>query len=411
MTYLSKAILSLVASATILGIALILISNPRHEPISRAVAQSAESALLPISLLSQDAKVVAARAIAKYRAIKPGRASDYFHRWRFEAQEGTYSINLELQIEMGQMLTQSAFRRTFPGSAPLFFRSPYGWEVRQRTAPNARKHWEYEHHVDQFLATCAEIGAPLSLSTETDFGRVSIGELLDASRRSFDSSQEPCWTLVAYCTYLPQESQWQNRFGELCSYESMVEGILSLPLDSGSCGGTHKQYALAYFLNSPSSTHLKSTLRQQCVEYLGRSSRLLERSQLPSGAWSPLWATSPSEQPDASDSTSIRAVDLIRITGHQLEWVGIAPAASRPSIACTAHALRFVAGALSQVDATSVVGDYCAYSHAACVLDRALMSESLVPLPVRARSGERTPGNLTGFLTNGEGSLSAAQTP
>jgi hypothetical protein len=412
MARLSRAMFWLMAGATILGTASISICKVRYQDASKEPTPGVRSRPQPLApLLSQDTKVLASRAIANYRAAKPRRVSDHFHRWRFEALEGVYSLNRELRIDIGQMLTQSAFRKTFPGSAPLFFRSPYGWEVRQRTATHAREHWEYEHHIDQFLATCAEVGAPLGLSIETDFGTVSIGELLDASRRSYDSSQEPCWTLVAYCTYLPEESQWENRFGELCSYESMVKGILSLPLDSGSCGGTHKQFALAHFLNSQSSATLNASLRQQCEEYLRHSSRLLERSQLPSGAWNPLWAAGTSEVADASDTSLIRGVDLIRITGHQLEWVGIAPAVSCPSSDSISRALRFVAEALNQVDGASIQGDYCAYSHAACVLRRALISENAGPRPIEAPSVESAPANLGRFLTNREGSRSAAQTP
>jgi hypothetical protein len=410
----SRAVFLLVVAATFVGTASLLTSQPRsYEAPNESTRVGQPGSFREIFPISPDTKALATRAVAKYRAIKPRRASDLFHRWRFEALEGAYSRNRDLQAEIGRMLTQSTFHKTFPGSAPLFFRSPYGWEVRQRTAKHAREHWEYEHHVDQFLATCAEIGVPLSLSIETDFGRVSVGELLEASRRNFDTSQEPCWTLVAYCAYLPEESQWQNRFGESCSYKSMIEGILALPLDSGSCGGTHKQLALAYFLQGPSVANLSGGLRRKCEEYLARSSTLLEHSQLPNGAWTPLWATSLSEAADASDSGSVRGLDLIRITGHQLEWIGIAPPSSRPSTSCISRALRFVAAALNQIDQRSIHVDYCAYSHAACVLQRTLLSETLPPSAplLQAPSAVETPENVPTFLTIREGSQSAAQTP
>jgi hypothetical protein len=350
------------------------------------------------------------RAVVKYDSARPLRVSDHFHRWCFDSLKGPYSLNSLLQREVGQILAQNSFRRSFPGSAPLVFRSPHGWEVRQRTAPNAHDHWEYEHHVDQFLATCGQIGAPSGLSVETDFGRVSIGELLDASRRSFDTSQELCWTLVAYCSYLPNEPQWQNRFGETCSYESIVKDILSLPLDSGSCGGTHKQFAIAYFMNSPSGEQLTTRLRRQCEDYLGRSSKLLEESQLRNGAWGPTWTES---QSGTSDWGSTRAVDLVRITGHQLEWVELAPAAVRPTSACVSRALQFLAEAFDRADVSDIQRDYCAYSHAACVLKRALASQGTLLL-----SGEhlpsreaRAPAVLADFPTSREGSRLAAQTP
>jgi hypothetical protein len=353
------------------------------------------------------------QALAKYDSAKPLRASDHFHRWCFDGLQGSYSVNSRLQRDTDQLLDQSCFRRTFPGSSPLFFRSDYGWEVRQRTAQNAREHREYEHHIDQFLATCAQIGAPLSLCIETDFGRISIGELLDASRRSFDNSQELCWTLVAYCSYYPEEPEWENRFGEQCSYESIVKEILSLPLDSGSCGGTHKQFALAYFLGSSAAKQLSEDLRLQCKDYLVRSTKLLEGSQLPNGAWGSQWVKSGANASDTQDGVPIRGIDLVRITGHQLEWIALAPCACRPPVACTSRAFRFLAESLDRADVGTIQKQYCAYSHAACVLQRALIT-TRNPLPSTGTVGvvdNRSQRGFSIFATTCEGSRDEAQIP
>jgi hypothetical protein len=301
---------------------------------------------------------------------------------------GAYAVNSELQGDVERVLRQADFRRTFPRSPPLFFRSSYGWEVRQRTAPNVQHHWEYEHHVDQFLATCAEIGVPLGLPVETDFGSFTVGELLDASRRSFDASQEICWSLVAYCGYLPDEMRWENRFGETCSYESMAEAILALPLDRGTCGGTHKQFALAFLLRHASLRSISADLRRRCEDYLSQSSRLLERSQLPNGAWSPLWANGSSTVTDNRDDGPIRGDDLVRITGHQLEWIEILPTSLRPSSACISRALQFLIDGLKRSDSTSIQRDYCAYSHAACVLQRALLNDHVIVSAEVARNSD-----------------------
>jgi hypothetical protein len=376
MARLSKPIISALAVATLFGSASIWPASRRFE--GAATDGTSVSASESAPLLSAKTRTLAEQAIAKYAAARPLRVSDHFHRWRFDSLIGPYSQNSTLQRELRELRDKGNFRRTFPGSPPLFFRSPYGWDVRQRTPKSMEDHWQYEHHVDQFLASCAETGVPLSLTIETDFAPVSVGELLEASRRSFETSQELCWTLVAYCTYLPNEPEWQNRFGESCSYESMIENLLSQSLSSGSCGGTHKQYAIACYLGSPAIAHSSSSLCKRCEDYLRQSSRLLEQSQLPSGAWDPGWAGSPSETPDSKDSSPIRGVDLVRITGHQLEWILVAPKSCRPSSTCSAQALRFLAEILSQADATSIHKDYCAYSHAACVLQRTLLSDSQV---------------------------------
>jgi hypothetical protein len=342
---------------------------------ARAPAQeSAVQPSLPVKI-SATTRASALRALTNYDGVKPARVSDHFHRWCFDAIQGSFPENSKLQLELALIQGQQSFRKAFPGSPPLFFRSPYGWEVRERTAPHLRDHWQYEPHLDQFLAACAQIGVPLRLPIETDFGQVAVGELLDASRRTFDLSQEVCWTLIAYSTYLPDEPLWTNRFDEQCSYQSMIESILALPLDSGSCGGTHKQLALAWFLTGPSATRLDTNLRRKCENYLRRSGRALEVSQLASGAWGPFWAKERTESQAASGPSLVRGVDLVRITGHQLEWVDQAPPRCRPSSECVKRAIEFLARALDVAEISSMRKDYCAYSHAACVLQRALLRE------------------------------------
>jgi hypothetical protein len=369
------------------------------------------SSLTPPLAPAERSKIL--QALAKYDSAKPLRASDHFHRWCFDSLKGSYSRNSQLQRDVDQLLVQSGFRRAFPGSSPIIFQSPFGWEVRQRTVQNAREHREYEHHVDQFLATCAQIGAPPSLPIETDCGRVSIGELLEASRRSFNNSQELCWTLVAYCSYLSDEPEWENRFGERCSYESIVKEILSLPLDSGSCGGTHKQFALAYILGSPAAKQLNGDLQRQCEDYLVRSSKILESSQLPNGSWSPQWATIAAKASDTQNGLPIRGIDLVRITGHQLEWIGIAPGACRPPIACTSRAIRFLADSLDRADVGTIQKEYCAYSHAACVLQRTLIPIQNPQMSKESAQADdnRSQGDSSRFLTTREGSRDEAQIP
>jgi hypothetical protein len=333
-----------------------------------------------VPLLDVTMKPVIAGVVEKFRSVPLKRASDYFHRWRLDAQFGTYSVNPQLRAEMNHVLRRDEFKRTFPLSRPLVYRSPFGWEVRQRMLSQPRQP-EFEYHVDQFLAACAEVEAPLNLSIETESGAVTLGELLDASRLNFEKGQEGYWTLVAYCAYRPNETHWRNRFGEPCSYETMVEEILSQPLDEGSCGGTHKQYALAYLLSQPTVADLLPVdLQCRCKDYLRLSSDALRHSQLPNGAWSPAWAQD--EIFNQSGPLVFTKADLVRITGHHLEWIGMAPPKVCPPQSSVATAIRFLAGELNRAKISTIQGDYCAYSHAACVLAR-IGSRSVQPEDAR----------------------------
>jgi hypothetical protein len=401
---------ALLVAATLAGAASTLALALRREVVCCSARitsiERGGSPLLAAGLSAAD-RVRAFQALEKYRAARPLRVSDHFHRWCFDARRAPYPVNKDLQSDVARILSQSGFRQAFRGSAPLFFRSPYGWEVRQRTEKYARQHWQYEHHIDQFLATCAEIGAPLNLPIESDFGPTTVGELLEASRRSFDPSQEVNWTLAAYCAFLPEEPEWTNRFGEVCSYRSIVKAILTQPPGEGSCGGTHNQLALAHFLISPSAGRLDRSLLQQCEDYLASASHLLERGQLPNGAWTPLWAQNPTEAA-RSDSHPVSGDDLVRITGHHLEWISMVPAALRPSSACTGRALKFLIWALERANSATIEHDYCAYSHAAGVIQCALLQ---APQGAREINRPLDAGIFQNPGSSREGSRGAAQNP
>jgi hypothetical protein len=78
----------------------------------------------------------------------------------------------------------------------------------------------------------------------------------------------------------------------------------------------------------------------------------------------------------------------VRITGHQLEWIQIVPVSLRPSSVCVSHALQFLIDALKRSDSTTIQRDYCAYSHAACVLQRALLTDHPTVLAEVARNSD-----------------------
>ena len=140
-TRLSKAALFLLVAATLSGTLWVLPSRFRGVVPDQRREATPLSSSVPCSLphpLSSETRLLASRAIAAYTAAKPLRVSDYFHRWRCDALKVPYPSNLEVQLALGQVQNQRRFRQTFGGSAPLVFRSPYGWEVRQRTPKHAR---------------------------------------------------------------------------------------------------------------------------------------------------------------------------------------------------------------------------------------------------------------------------------
>ena len=60
---------------------------------------------------------------------------------------------------------------------------------------------------------------------------------------SFDQ-KDVAWTVMAYVTYLPPQTTWENRFGERTSFSDVVNILLRKDLNKESCAGTHILEAL-----------------------------------------------------------------------------------------------------------------------------------------------------------------------
>ncbi len=262
-------------------------------------------------------------------------------RWRAAATARAVISRSTIHEEMSILFSEKEFRKAFPGSAGLVFPGAAGWEVRDKISGPSGPDVAGESRVDQFLATCAEVGLSASQAIEVDGAKVTIDTLLDTSRRNFVADQDASWSLVAYCLYRPDQPVWRNRFGEQQSYESAALSLMREPLDHGPCAGCHRPYALAIVLQlDRQHPCLSDVARGRAESFLRSLSRLLEQTQHRSGAWGRGWA-----HPEVVGSASRRpepTSQLLLVTGHQLEWAALADAENRPSDAALAAACQFV---------------------------------------------------------------------
>ena len=313
----------------------------------------------------------AAAALDRFAEARPHKLIDLLHLWRVQSAKDRWSENADLRKSMGILFSSDLFHRTFPDAPSLVYRGPTGWCVRLRTGDPRKEHWQTQYHVDQALAVCAEAGVPIDTPLSVGNQSCSIAELLDSSRLAYVAGQECEWSLVAYCSYLPDDHQWVNRFGETWSYERIVGTLIARDPGFGSCAGTHKQYALAYALRlDQENSFLSDPARAQIEDYLRSCSAALMRTQLPSGAWDSRWADA---APDGSGQLFAGAPvdELLLVTSHHLEWLFIAPDELRPADGSLTAALEFVARAALQYSPEESLAQYCALSHTARCLSLA----------------------------------------
>jgi len=326
------------------------------------------------------------QAVNNFLRAKPRTVVDLLHRWRVDATVfGNWTGNLDLRSQMMTVLSLPEFRRKFPESDGLMVRSTSGWQVRSRLQAAGKEEWQFEAHIDQMLATCAEVGVPGDQVVDMGKEQCTILDLVQTSRRSYVVDQESAWSVVAYCHYLPEEPSWQNRFGEWHSYQSIAERLIMSKADEGPCNGTHKQYALALMLRADKRRRMFSRdVRSRVQTYLRNSTSHLVKSQNASGSWPSHWVDE--RAPGGGHGDGSRSLDrMIQVTAHHIEWALIAERDLRPGDEALTKAAQFLTVALQYNGPEEIVKNYCGYSHAARVIalfmgqDRTTTGDATLP--------------------------------
>ena len=218
--------------------------------------------------------------------IQPSSLSHYFHRWRLMSANGPID-GAALSNDLAVAFDASRQREMFPRSPYFIEPLEGGFVVRLYSEHNKKIGYEYESHTDEFLATCAAIKVPLEQSLRLTDRTISLRDVLDTSRGRFVPDQDLEWTTEAYTSYLPNEPRWKNRFGDECSYNQILERLLSVPLENRSCFGTHVPLAVSAILRADDSSRFLSRVeRKHGEDYLRSVSVALEQNHAHSRSFS-----------------------------------------------------------------------------------------------------------------------------
>jgi hypothetical protein len=109
-------------------------------------------------------------------------------------------------------------------------------------------------HPDQWLGYLSQTGLDPQTKIKVAGRDYTIHDLLTQAQWDLTPGMEATWTLMALGTpsYWKLNDSWQSRNGEIWTVERLagMEGNeLKSPIVGGSCGGTHRLYALAMAVN------------------------------------------------------------------------------------------------------------------------------------------------------------------
>jgi hypothetical protein len=277
---------------------------------------------------------------------------------------------VELRRGCLQVLTsRDSFGRFFPDAPELVYRGPHmEWEITDSRECRGRG----ESHPDQLVACLGRAGVSPDCAFETTEGSVTVATLLESSRRLFVLDQELPWSVTAYLSYLPNHSEWENRFGERISYQDIAQRLVTQEFGAGSCAGTHNLFALAYLLRANEQfAFLNSPTERACREHLKEASTILIRTISKNGCWSANWARSNQSDDEEFD------LQAINITAHHVEWMCLLEEPLRPSDGDVATAVQFLYSAIRRQTHAAVKADLSGSVHAAVALHPFVMNDMM----------------------------------
>jgi hypothetical protein len=176
-------------------------------------------------------------------------------------------------------------------------------------------------HEDQWLGYLSQCGVspdePIVVAGTT----YKVRDLITQAQWDIYDGMEATWTLMAWSTYLPLDTEWTAKDGSKWNIERIVRMETAQPLGDSACGGTHRMFGLCVALN----------------RYLAAGGKLSEQG---GGTWEQahkkirdaVAAARQYQQPDGSFSTnyferpaSSAEIDKrISTTGHVLEFLMLA---------------------------------------------------------------------------------------
>ncbi len=264
---------------------------------------------------------------------------------------------------MASFLTDSAKHLESWGknSEPLMVETETGVYVRWAEDSSASV-----HH-DHTLAALTEAGLPLDFPVYTGNRSLQVRDVLSEALRDFQlDERETEWSAMSFALWLApkEETSWHNGEGRRITFDMLAERLMRNHKRDGVCLGTHRVYSLMLMLRL-NEQHQSKLLTAETVTaitiYLSEVRDLITASQWPDGSWNSNWADGAEYQKNTAPDEKISK--RVIATGHQLEWLSIAPKELHPPREQILKAADWLIKNVQETPQSEIDQNYTFYSH------------------------------------------------
>lgn len=300
---------------------------------------------------------------------RPVLTNNYVHALRLWGAEATFD---DPQTPSGARLRdyflQDGTFRELAGRRvpPLWERMPDG-TLRARFFDDGPQHRNTSsYHTDDLLATLGETGTPLDTPLILRDGQASVRDLLQSSLLDFHLARHEFeWSIISYARYAFPQKRWRNKYGEMIRVDDLVDELVDSPMGVGPCNGLHRLEALVVLYRADEQAHVLSrSTRRKMLQHMAATSALLADAQASEGYWTRHWPRGAAGRTD--DEATV--YDKLLVTGHQLEWLALAPAEVHPPRETIVRAARWTLKTILEISPDELRDHYGPFSHAARAL-------------------------------------------
>jgi hypothetical protein len=176
-------------------------------------------------------------------------------------------------------------------------------------------------HEDQWLGYLSQCGLSPDESIVVNGQTYQVRDLITQAQWDIYDGMEATWTLMAFATYLPLDTEWTAKDGSTWTIPRIVDMESDQSLDESPCGGTHRMYALCVAMKRHRESGGSVTpggdgpwdKAQQKIDDAVDAAR---KFQQPDGSFSTNYFNRPGTSPDIAAR--------LGATGHMLEFLTVA---------------------------------------------------------------------------------------